>query len=51
MSKLVEPWWDEIRNPITGLKCGSHNRITDRRKNIEELKYYDAYPTLDTKTL
>ncbi len=46
--KLVEPWWDDMRNPITGMKTGSHD-TRGHRQVSEELKYYDAYPTLEIK--
>jgi hypothetical protein len=26
--KLAENWWDEMRNPITGFKVGSHKSNT-----------------------
>jgi hypothetical protein len=44
---LARNWWDEGINPITGY------RISPRKKskniNPEELKYFNAYPTLNLK--
>lgn len=48
MKKLAEPWWDEVRNPITGFLCGSHDRRGYRQVS-EDVKYYDAFPTLEIK--
>ncbi len=32
-SKLVEPWWDELRNPITGFKeSKKDNRAVTKSK-------------------
>jgi len=48
MSKLAETWWDEMRNPITGFKVGSYD-TRGKHKTSDEVKYYDAYPTLEIK--
>ena len=45
--KLVEPWWNENRNPITGWK--TYIRKLHKEDQIEVLKYADAYPTLEIK--
>ena len=49
MSKLVEPWWDEMRNPITGFKAGSHD-TRGAHKTSDEIRYYNAFPTLEIKS-
>ena len=46
MNKLVEPWWEELRNPITGFKAGSQY-IKGSQKPSDEVKYFNAYPKLD----
>ena len=46
--KLVEPWWDEMRNPITGMKTGSHD-TRGIHKVPDEIKYFNAFPTLEIK--
>jgi len=48
MSKLVEPWWNEMRNPITGFRVGSHDS-RGKHKTPDEIRYYNAYPTLEIK--
>jgi len=48
MSKLAENWWDEMRNPITGFKVGSHDS-RGKHKTPDEIRYYNAYPTLEIK--
>lgn len=48
MSKLAENWWDEMRNPITGFKAGSQY-IKGSQKTSDEVRYYNAYPTLEIK--
>ena len=48
MSKLAENWWDEMRNPITGFKLGSHDS-RGKHKIPDEIRYYNAYPTLEIK--
>jgi len=48
MNNLAENWWDEMRNPITGFKVGSHD-FRGRHKTPDEVKYYNAYPTLEIK--
>jgi hypothetical protein len=46
--KLAEDWWNEMRNTITGFKVGSHD-TRGKHKTSDEVKYYDAYPTLEIK--
>ena len=45
--KLADDWWNQGRNPITGYKAPetafSKKTITD------EVKYFNAYPTLEIK--
>ena len=48
MSKLAEPWWDLGINPITGFKAGS-NDIRGAHKTSDEVKYFNAFPTLEIK--
>lgn len=48
MIKLAENWWDEMRNPITGFKVGNHES-RGRHKTPDEIRYYNAYPTLEIK--
>lgn len=45
--KLAENWWDEGLNPITGYKV--QTKAYSLKKIPEELKYYNAYPTLEIK--
>lgn len=45
--KLVEPWWEEMRNPITGLKTGSHETRGLKNHVSDEIRYYNTLPTLD----
>ena len=45
--KLVEPWWDSMINPITGFKTGSHDTRGMKDRVSDEIKYYDAFPTLE----
>ena len=37
-----------MRNPITGFKVGSHES-RGAHKTPDEIKYYNAYPTLEIK--
>jgi hypothetical protein len=46
-NKLAEAWWDEGINTITGYKIPTRKNHTDSSK--DELKYYNAYPTLNIK--
>ena len=47
--KLAEPWWDEMRNTITGFKAGSHD-TRGAHKTSDEIRYYNAFPTLEIKS-
>ena len=46
--KLVEPWWDLGLNHITGMRTETRG---DSRygSNQDEIRYYNAYPTLEIK--
>ena len=45
---LERNWWDQMRNTITGFKVGSHES-RGSRKTPDEVKYFNAYPTLEIK--
>tara|TARA_R110002126_G_scaffold4001_1_gene21848 strand:- start:158 stop:310 length:153 start_codon:yes stop_codon:yes gene_type:complete len=46
-SKLAEAWWDEGINPITGYKTSTRKNHKDA--STDEIKYFNAYPTLNIK--
>tara|TARA_B110000503_G_scaffold80004_1_gene122697 strand:- start:1650 stop:1823 length:174 start_codon:yes stop_codon:yes gene_type:complete len=44
---LVRNWWDEGINLVTGYRVSTRKNHKDA--NTDELKYYNAYPTLNIK--
>ena len=44
---LARNWWDEGINPITGYKISP--RQNHKNINYDEVKYFNAYPTLNLK--
>lgn len=44
-NKLADDWWNQGLNPITGWK-GAERQYNRKDVVSDEVKYYDAYPTL-----
>ena len=49
MTKLAEPWWDEVRNPITGLRVGSYESKGYRNNLSYDATDYDLITYLNKK--
>jgi len=47
-NKLVDDWWNQGLNPITGMRTETRG---DSRYGTsqDEVKYFNAYPKLETK--
>jgi hypothetical protein len=48
MIKLADDWWNQGLNPITGMKTETRGN-SRYRTSQDQIKYHNAYPTLEIK--
>ena len=48
MIKLADDWWNQGLNPITGMKTETRGN-SRYGTSQDQIKYHNAYPTLEIK--